>query len=150
MTSSPWRGEEDRERKTVCTHSSMSVSNYCPTNHWQRSIGSIWDGWGGDGWGLQRRVRGTLWGRESLKMPRDKRITDQYGRMDFVILKMAVRAVHSHLLRAQSDTPVHHDTPPRILSSLQPPWISGGILNANQECLVLNCRGPPLPPWRGP
>lgn len=37
---------------------------------------------------------------KSLKMPRDKRIADQYGRMDFVILKMAVRVVHSHLLGA--------------------------------------------------
>lgn len=49
---------------------------------------------------LRRRDRGAPWGRESLKMLRDKRITDQYGRMDFVILKMAVRVVHSHLLRA--------------------------------------------------
>lgn len=110
----------------------MSVSNYCPTNHWQGSIGSIWDGVMVGGRGLRQRDRGTLWGRESLKMPRDKRITDQYSRMDFVILKMAVRAVHSHLLRAQSDTPVHHNTPPRILSSLQPPWISEGISNVNQ------------------
>lgn len=79
--------------------------------------------WGEGGYGSVDR--GTLWGRESLKMPRDKRITDQYGRMDFVILKKAVRAIHSHLLRAQSDTPVHHDTPPRILSSLQPEYRKG-------------------------
>lgn len=153
MTSSPWRGEEDRERKTVCTHSSMSVSNYCPTNHWQGSIGSIWDGVVVGGGGLRQHDRGTPWGRESLKMPRDKRITDQYGRMDFVILKMAVRAVHSHLLRAQSDTPVHHDTPPSILSSLQTPWISEGISNVNQECLCLaslELQGPTPSPLKGP
>lgn len=136
MTSPPSRGEEDKERKTLCTHSSMSVSNYCPTNHWQGSIGSIWDGVVGER-GLQQHDRGTLWGTESLKMPWDKRITDQYGRMDFVILKMAVRAVHSHLLRTQSNTPVHYDTPPRIPSSLQLPWISEGISNVNQECLGL-------------
>lgn len=71
---------------------------------------------------------GTLWGRESLKMPRDKRITDQYGRMDFVILKMAVRAVHSHLLEVRL-------TRPSITSLLRPSNIGGG--HVKQERLGL-------------
>lgn len=47
MTSSPPRGEKEREGKTVCTHPSMSVSNYNSTNHRRGSIGSGWAGWEG-------------------------------------------------------------------------------------------------------
>lgn len=100
------REERKTERKTVCAHSSLSFSNYCPTNHQQGSIGSISDG-GGATAAWQHRREG-----KSLKMPRDKRITDQYSRMDFVILKRAVRVVHSHLLEAPrarpSITPLLH------------------------------------------
>lgn len=91
-------------------------------------------GWRGGG-GLRRRDRGTLWGRESLKMPRDKRITDQYGRMDFVILKMAVRAVHSHLLEVRL-------TRPSITPLLRPSNVGGG--HVKQERLGL-ARFPPPP-----
>lgn len=76
-------------------------------------------GWGGEmGHG---GVTGARCGeRESLKMPRDKRITDQYGRMDFVILKMAVRAVDSHLPEVRLTRP--SITPPlrRVRHRLYP------------------------------
>lgn len=120
MTSSPSRGEEDRERKTVCTHPSMSISNYSSTNHQRGSIGSGWAGWwwwGGcatEGW----REQGRVW-RCPLK---DRRITDQYGRMDFVILKRAVRGwftpTCSELYpptQAVDDTSVHHVSCPILL-----------------------------------
>lgn len=58
------REERMTERKTICAHSSMSFSNYCVTNHWQGSIGSIWDGVGGGGGVLQRHDRGSPSGRE--------------------------------------------------------------------------------------
>lgn len=109
MTSSPSRGEEDRKKNSL--HSFVIVflkllPNQSPAGinreHLRRG--------GGGGYSsvtAEHRREG-----KSLKMPRDKRITDQYSRMDFVILKRAVRVVHSHLLGAPrarpSVTPLLH------------------------------------------
>lgn len=114
MTSSPSRGEEERERKTVCAHPSMSISNYSSTNHRRGSIGSGWAGWG---WGVWRCDRGMKRGREGLRVPTGK-ITDQYRRMDFVILKRAVRGSFTPTCselypptQTADDTSVHHVAP---------------------------------------
>lgn len=113
MTSSPLREEQERERKTVCSHQSMSISNYSSTNHQPGSIGSGWVG----GWirGLDgRREEGSV----CKCLQKDRRITDQYQRMDFVILQKAVSGwltpTCSELLPASAavdDTSVHHSTP---------------------------------------
>lgn len=68
-------------------------------------------------------------------MPRDKRITDQYGRMDFVILKMAVRAVDSHL-------PEVRLTRPSITPLLRPASIGGGHVKTRTSRFWLVPSGP--------
>lgn len=76
MTSSPSRGVEERERKTVCTHPSMSISNYCATNHQRRSIGSVWEGglWWCDG-----RMKGGEGGSEDAHWKTEESLINTKG-----------------------------------------------------------------------
>lgn len=92
MTSSPRRGGREG-RKTVRSHPSMSVSNYCSTNHGQGSIGT-----------------GRPGGEESWRWPlKDGRTTDQYVRMDFVILKTAVSGRRPPHAQSYIQTPPEED-----------------------------------------
>lgn len=88
MTSSPLERREgrERERKTVCTHPSMSISNYSSTNHQPGSIGSGWEG------------------REGLKMLAERQKNNwSIGKDGFCHFEMGwQRVLHSHLLRVIS------------------------------------------------
>lgn len=152
MTSSPSRGEEDRERKTVCTHSSMSVSNYCPTNHWQGSIGSIWDGVVVGGRGLRQRWQGHAVGKgESEDAARQKNNWSirQDGFCHFE------KGCQGYSLPPAQSSKWH--TRPSRHSSAHPFFfttgISEGISNVNQECLGLasfELQGSTPSPMKGP
>lgn len=107
MTSSPSRGEQDRKKNSLRSFVNVFLKllpDQSPTGINREHLR-----WGGGrrygGVTAERRREG-----KSLKMPRDKRITDQYGRMDFVILKMAVREVHSHLPGAPRAGPSRHSS----------------------------------------
>lgn len=126
MTSSPRRAEEDRKKNSL--RSFVNVFLKLPPDQSPAGINREHLRWGGCGGG---RGGATVTGggrREgkSLKMPRDKRITDQYGRMDFVILKIAVREVDSHLLGAPRAAPAP-------ASSVHPLFFAA-IVNLKREC----------------
>lgn len=96
-----------RERKKNSLHSSVNVHlklqlNQSPARINRERLGRLGGEW---------REEGRIW-RCPLK---DRRITDQYGRMDFVILKRAVRGSFTPTCselyppaQAADDTSVHH------------------------------------------
>lgn len=103
-----------RERKKNSLHSSVNVHLKLLLNQSLAKINRERLGGGYGGVTEERRQEGRV-GRCPLK---DRRITDQYGRMDFVILKRAVRESFTPTCselypptQAVNDTSVHHVAP---------------------------------------
>lgn len=96
----PGERKKERKRKTVCTHPSMSISNYSSTNHWWGSIGSGWAGL----WWREGLDRGMKRRRECPKMPGERQRNNCSIQEDgFCHFEEGCqRVVHSHLLGAIS------------------------------------------------